>query len=244
MRGLFITGTDTEVGKTVVASLLAAWCRHRGIDVGVMKPIASGGRRCRVDGRPRWVSDDAVQLARAAGVDDSWALINPVCFAEPLAPLTAALRCRHPVRLETVQRAFRVLRARHEFLIVEGVGGLLVPLTWRLTVLQLAKALRLPLVIVSRPSLGTLNHTLLSLECAQRAGLAIAGILFNRVRPPARERMARLAEDTNPELLRRLSRVPILGQIPYVARGSHSPLLSRVVSRHVHPTFLKQMARG
>ena len=85
-HGLFITGTDTGVGKTLVAAGLAAWLRARGVNVGVMKPVASGGQRREIGGRARWCSEDARVLAEAAGVALDWSLINPICFRDPLAP--------------------------------------------------------------------------------------------------------------------------------------------------------------
>ncbi len=206
-----MTGTDTGVGKTFVACALAAWCRHQGIDVGVMKPVATGGRRVR----GRWVSDDAIRLARAAGVDDPWALVNPVCFREPIAPWTAALRARTPIRMAVICRAFQALGARHEFLIVEGVGGLLVPLSARATVADLAKELGLPVLLVARSGLGTLNHTLLSLQCIRGKKLRLLGVVMNQSEPPPTEVMSRLSAKTNPSILRRLTRAPVLGQLPF-----------------------------
>jgi len=211
VRGIFVTGTDTGVGKTVVACALAAWCRRQGLDVGVMKPVATGGRR--LEGR--WVSDDAVRLARAAGTDDPWTLVNPVCFREPLAPWTAALRRRAPIRVARILEAFQTLGKRHEFLVVEGVGGLLVPLTARTTVADLAVRLRLPVLLVARPGLGTLNHTLLSLQCLRNKRLRLIGILMNQSEPPPAGAMSRLASRTNPEILRRIARAPMLGRLPF-----------------------------
>ncbi len=215
MRGLFITGTDTGVGKTLVACALAAWCRREGIDVGVMKPIASGG--IRREGR--WLSEDALQLARAADARDPWRLINPVCFREPLAPWTAARRSRQPIRMAPVLKAVKALQARHEFLIVEGVGGWLVPLSARHTVGDLAARLKLPVLLVARAGLGTLNHTLLSLDAIRRSGLPVRGVILNHAQPPPRAPMARLAASTNPDILRRLTRVPI--SQPLVYRSSN-----------------------
>jgi dethiobiotin synthetase len=180
-----------------------------------MKPVATGGRRQRVDGTLRWVSEDALRLSRAAGVDDSLALINPVCFREPLAPWTAARRARQPIRRADLHRAFDTLRDRHEALIVEGVGGVRVPLAGRWSVAELAQSLRLPVLLIARTHLGTLNHTLLSLECLQRLRLPVAGVILNEAPPPPTGRMARLAARTNPDLLRRLVRCPVLGPLPY-----------------------------
>ena len=246
VRGIFVTGTDTGVGKTVVACALAAWCRAQGLRVGVMKPIASGGRRMRDGGRARWVSDDAVHLVRAAGVDDPWSLVNPVCFKEPLAPWTAARRERRPIRLDAVVEAFFALRERHDILIVEGVGGLLVPLNARETVAELAKRLGLPLLLVARPGLGTLNHILLSLECARERSLPVCGLIINHSRHPSRGVMACLAERTNPEILARLARVPIVGHLPFRSHVMDtrcpSAALSGWVSHYLSRTFLSQLA--
>ena len=244
--GIFVTGTDTGVGKTVVACALAAWCRAHGLNVGVMKPIATGGRRLRDGGRARWVSDDAMHLVRAAGVNDPWSLVNPVCFKEPLAPWTAARRARRPIRLDVVVEAFLALRARHDVLIVEGVGGLLVPLNARETVAELAKRLGLPLLFVARHGLGTLNHTLLSLECARERELPVCGLILNHYRPPSRDAMTLLAERTNPEILARLTRVPIVGHLPFRSHVMDtrcpSAALSGWVSHYLSRTFLSQLA--
>jgi dethiobiotin synthetase len=247
VRGIFITGTDTGVGKTVVASALAAWCRAQGADVGVMKPVATGGRYRR---EGRWVSEDAVRLAEAAGTRDPWTLVNPVCFREPLAPWTAAQRAGMSIRLDGVLRAFRALSVRHDVLIVEGVGGLLVPLTAELTVAELARALGLPLVIVARPGLGTLNHTLLTLQCAARYRLPVAGVLLNQAQRPPRDAMARVAQRTNPRVLERLGRVPILGELPYDARlqealaEPHGSRQGQWIRRYVDAGFLRALAGG
>lgn len=213
LRGVFVTGTDTGIGKTAVACALAAWGRLHGCDVGVMKPVASGGRMRRHEGRQSLVSDDAVRLARAAGVRDPWPLVNPVCFSEPLAPWTAALRAHRPAGLPAMLKAFAALAARHECMIVEGAGGWLVPLDARTTVADLAERLGLPVLLVARPGLGTLNHTLLSLEAIRRRRLRCLGVIVNHSGPSPRSPMARVAERTNPEILARLA--PLLGVLPF-----------------------------
>jgi len=209
---VFVTGTDTGVGKTVIAAGLAAWARSRGCDVGVMKPVASGARRGRGG---RLVSDDAAQLARAAGVTDALELVGPVCYQEPLAPYTAALRAHRRLSWSRITSAYARLSARHAFLIVEGIGGLLVPLSARRTVVDLIKALALPCVVVGRLRLGTLNHTLLTVRAALGEGLDVLGVILNESVPPARDRAGQLAERTNPAMLQRLLPVPVLGTLPY-----------------------------
>lgn len=218
-HGIFVTGTDTGVGKTVVACALAAWASRCGVDVGVMKPIATGGRLLPDGPRRRWVSDDAVRLAQAVGSSDPWTLINPICFSEPIAPWTAAMRAKRSIRLSTVRQAFRELSRRHEALIVEGVGGLLVPLSARLTVADLMEALGLPLLIVARPGLGTLNHTLLTVQAAQQRRLPLLGVVLNQAASSSGDPMSRLTERANPDILRRLTSVPILGPLPQLRAG-------------------------
>ncbi len=243
-RGLFITGTDTGVGKTAVACALTAWCRRAGVDVGVMKPVATGGRRLSQGGRARWVSDDARRLAHAAGSEDPWALVNPICFEEPLAPWTAAMRQRTRVRLEAAIGAFRRLADRHEYLIVEGIGGLLVPLTARASVAELAARLGLPLLLVTRPGLGTLNHTRLSLEQIRRSGLACQGIVINHTRPAPRRPAERLAERTNRSLLGRFA--PVRGELPFrpdlFRRAPAGGRLADWIATHVDGRWLRRLA--
>ena len=218
-RGIFVTGTDTGVGKTVVACALAAWASRCGVDVGVMKPIATGGRLLPEGPLLRRVSDDAVRLAQAAAASDPWTLVNPICLTEPIAPWTAARRARSPIRLSTVRKAFRELSRRHEALIVEGIGGVLVPLSARLTVGDLMEDLGLPLLIVARPGLGTLNHTLLTVQAAQQRRLPVLGVVINQASSSSDDPMSRLTERTNPALLRRLVSVPILGPLPQLRAG-------------------------
>jgi dethiobiotin synthetase len=233
------------VGKTVVACALAAWLRRRGCDVGVMKPIATGASRRRAGGRMELVSDDARRLAEAAGVHDPWPLITPVCFAEPLAPWTAARRRGHPIALERVTAAFAQLRRRHEVIVVEGIGGLLVPLGRRLTVADLVKRLGLPVVIVARPGLGTLNHTLLTLEAAAVRGIPVQGVLINWSVPPARSSAARLAERTNPEALAASTSVPVAGRLPWLgARPQPPEALAGWLERHTDPGWLRALHAG
>ena len=215
VRGVFVTGTDTGIGKTTVACVLAAWGRAQGLNIGVMKPVATGGLAAIENGRRVRVSKDALWLAACAGVADPRQLVNPVCYREPLAPMVAAHRARRPVDLRCVRRAFLELARRHDVLIVEGIGGLLVPLTSRVSVADLARWMGLPLAVVARPDLGTLNHTRLTLEAARARGLRIQGIVINHARPQPAGVMARLAQRTNPEALRDAG--PVLGELPFRA---------------------------
>ena len=205
MRGLFITGTDTEVGKTVVTSALAWAFRSRGVDVGVMKPVTTGCRR--KDGRLE--SEDVNRLLKASGATDPLEMVSPFRFEPPVAPWAAQGLNGIPISLDRIEQAFRILASRHEIVLVEGIGGLLVPLDAKTTVADLARRLGLPVLIVARASLGTINHTLLTLEAARGTGLEIFGVVLNR-----RSRRSTLAERTNPEVIHRKGKVSILGIIP------------------------------
>lgn len=237
-KGVFVTGTDTGVGKTLVGAGLAAWCRAHGADVGVMKPVATGGLR---HGRTRLVSSDALLLSHAAGADDAWSLINPVCYREPLAPYAASLRVHQPIDWLRVRQAFQALSLRHRFLIVEGIGGLLVPLSRRRTVVDLIRIFRLPVLVVARLRLGTLNHTLLTVEVAKHRGVQVIGVVLNAADAPPAEPDARLAERTNPSALQSCLSVPLLGTLPYrrqLGERFSSPALVKWVGHALHPRFL------
>lgn len=173
-RGIFVTGTDTGVGKTVVSAALARLLRMNGVNVGVMKPVTSG---CSiVEGLP--VSDDARLLCQAAGTGYS-SDVAPYCLREPLAPAEAARRDGVMVELSRIQESFQRLSAQHDYVIVEGAGGLMVPLAGGLLIADLAKLLALPVLVVARPGLGTINHTVLTCFAAQQMGLAVAGVIIN-----------------------------------------------------------------
>jgi len=200
-RGLFITGTDTGVGKTIVAASLVASLRHSGFDMGVMKPIETGFSLR---------SSDAVFLKKIAAVKDSLDSICPYRLKHPLSPFTAAKMENVSIGFERIARAYGELLQNHQALLVEGAGGLLVPITREKMMADLALYLKLPVLIVSRTGLGTINHTLLSVEAARKRGVEVAGVIFNHLGP-----RRGLAEKTNPSVIRHFLDVPILGEIPY-----------------------------
>lgn len=178
-RGLFVTGTDTEVGKTLVAGAIARHLRRRGRRVAVFKPVASGCRRVR----GQLVSADAEFLAACADSPHTVSEITPMRYASPLAPNVAAEREGSPVDLEAIFDAYGAIVANADVVIVEGVGGLLCPISDAFWVIHLAGLTALPLVVVARAGLGTINHTLLTLHAARSAGLYVAGVVINRYPP-------------------------------------------------------------
>jgi dethiobiotin synthetase len=205
MHGLFITATDTGAGKTVIASAIARHWRAEGRAFRVCKPVATGA----VLQQGRFVSDDTLALARAAGESDLEA-ITPFSFADPAAPPVAARVAGTALTLDGLIESVRRRQQEGGTVLVEGVGGLLCPLTERETVADLAGALGLPLVVVARRSLGTLNHTLLTLEAARHRGLRVLGVVVNETMP-----VTTLADESNVEELRRRIEVPILAVVPH-----------------------------
>ncbi len=191
LPGIFVTGTDTGVGKTVVASGLAMLWRRNGLRVGVFKPIATG---CTWRMRLGLVSDDAECLAYCAGSDLPLDIINPIRYRRPVAPLVAAEEAHTPIDWETLWSAYEQVCHTSDVVIVEGAGGLLVPIERKRTMAELAVEFGFPLLVVSHAGLGAINHTLLTLEAARARKLTIARVVLNgyNTRSPS------LAEETNP----------------------------------------------
>ena len=209
-RGVFVTGTDTEVGKTVVAAGLASWLRAGGVDVGVMKPVSSG----LVSHAGGQANPDALELRAAARCDDSLDLVNPFRFEMPVAPNVAARAVGAPIDVKRIVECYRQLASRHEFMVVEGVGGLLSPVSDELTCADLASKLGLPLLVVVANRLGCLNHTLLTVEVAGARGLVVLGVIVN-------DGVADAADPScasNALELRRLLAQRYLGDVPRLER--------------------------
>ncbi|MFZ5452743.1 MAG: dethiobiotin synthase [Thermodesulfobacteriota bacterium] len=208
IKGLFVTGTDTNVGKTQVAAGLTAALRKGGLKAGYFKPVQSG---CPEEGG-RLIPTDARIAQELAALPEPLELLTPITLRLPLAPGVAAAREGIKVDLERVAAVYRELARRYDFLVVEGAGGLYVPLVdTKFLVLDLACWLNLPLLVVARAGLGTINHTALTVLAARRAGLAVAGVILNRC-----SASPGLAEKTNPEVIEALTGVPILGKVPEI----------------------------
>jgi dethiobiotin synthetase len=207
-RGVFITATDTGVGKTLVASALVTCLTQRGIDVGVMKPIETGVSRATK------ARSDGVRLRRAAGSQDSLAEVCPYVFRFPVAPLSAARVEKTTVQIATIMRAFRTLSQKHAFMMVEGVGGVQVPITQLLTVLDIIYRMKLSAIVVGRSGLGGINHALLTLHALRRRKIPIVALVLNQCRP-VHTKIARAQEQSTVSLLQMLAGVPVIGPLPY-----------------------------
>jgi dethiobiotin synthetase len=227
-EGIFITGTDTGVGKTLIAAGLVAALKEQGIDVGVMKPLESGAPSFGSAPIPR----DAVYLKEIAGVRDELDLINPYCFKAPLAPGVAAAEEGVEVDLQRIRVRYEELTARHPFMVVEGAGGILVPVAQGVLLPELIKLLDLPLLLVARSSLGTINHTLLSLYYCQQEGLEVRGVIMSKSTPEADP-----AEASNAQVIAECSAVPLLGTFPYLKDyagvKANRAFLSQMFTEHI-----------
>ena len=208
VRGVFVTATDTGVGKTLVASALIACLIQRGIDVGVMKPVETGVSRSRK------LQSDGARLQRAAGSYDSMAEVCPYAFQLPVAPLSAAEAEGTTVRMTTIMRAFCTLHRKHALIVVEGVGGIYVPITKALSTLDLIYTMKLPAIVVGQSGLGGINHALLTLHALRLRNIPVVALVLNQLQPP-RTKTTRVQEQSTVNLLRRLAGVPVVGPLPY-----------------------------
>ncbi len=207
-KGIFITGTDTGVGKTFVACGLIRAMKEKGINVCPMKPVESG---CRL-ARGELVPSDTRKLIKASGVNEPIDLINPYRLKNPLAPSVAAELEGIKINKKKICSAYKRLSKKYDITIVEGAGGIMVPIYKKYLFLDLAKDLDLPVLIVARPGLGTINHTLLTIEALRTKGLDLFGVIINYALDIKRG----LSEKTNPEIIEMLGEVSVLGSIPYL----------------------------
>ncbi|HUV39870.1 MAG TPA: dethiobiotin synthase [Planctomycetota bacterium] len=206
-RAILVTGTDTGVGKTVVTAGLAAALRARGIDVGVMKPVATG---CTIaDGE--LISPDTEFLRAATGVTEPDFMVTPVMLEPPLAPTVASRMTAAPFTFNQISTGLYDLLERHPVVLVEGVGGFLVPVTDEMLLADVAEAMKMTVLVVARPSLGTINHTLRTVEAVRMRELRIAGIVFN----VTCEDDVDASSDSNVDEIERITGLRILGTLPF-----------------------------
>ncbi|MCE9591530.1 MAG: dethiobiotin synthase [Planctomycetes bacterium] len=219
--GLFITGTDTGVGKTAAACAVAWNLRRAGMRVGVCKPFATGCRRERGD----LVSEDAEALAHFADCRQSLAVINPVRFALPASPAVAAEHAQQEVDFDAIARSLTELDRANDCVLVEGVGGLLVPIDPRrprVTVLDLIRSLGYPVAVVCRATLGTLNHTAMTVRLLHEAHCSVAGLIVNGYEPDV-AKVTDPSMHTNRRWLEKMNGVKILATVPGVPAGEIAP---------------------
>lgn len=220
MTGIFITGTDTNVGKTVIAAGLAGALKNKGCKTGVMKAIQSGaGVRNGL-----LYSPDAEFMLKLTGNIDEIGLVCPYILKEAMAPGIAAEIEGIDVDLDIIKKAYHELEKRHDIVIIEGAGGIAVPVTKKLLISDLIRFLDIPIIIVARAGLGTINHTFLTIEYAKSLGIKIIGVIINDYR-------GGIVEERNPGIIADMTGIPILGIIPHdpeicSERGLHGKIVS------------------
>jgi dethiobiotin synthetase len=207
-KAVFITGTDTGVGKTFFACQLAALLRELGYRVGVMKPVETG---C-AEQQGKICPPDSILLKQASGSEFALDKICPYQLREPLAPSVAAERQGISINVDRLMDIYNEISSSHDFTLVEGAGGLMVPLLPSYTYADFARVLRIPAIVVAANRLGAINHLLLTLEHARCKGVRVLGYVLNRLGSEAS-----LATETNRETLSTLSAVPFAGELPYCA---------------------------
>ena len=225
-EGVFVTGTDTEIGKTVVSAALLAWLADQGIRAAGFKPVASGCRHTSEGLR----SADAELLMRYAGVEAPYADVNPYAFEPAIAPHLAALSDGVSLSVPNMVDAYKCLAAKAQAIVVEGVGGWRVPFGPEASCADLAVALELPVVLVVGIRLGCINHALLTAEAIGNDGLTLAGWVANR---PAHVGVE--TEGNVPAIARRIG-APLLADLPY-----EQPLDPSLLARHFQLPLRSQL---
>ena len=206
VKSYFVTGTDTGVGKTEITAALAACLKKREIDVGVMKPIASG-----IPQKTGFKSSDVSLLCDASGVKDSEEIVNPVFLPLPTSPYDATKILHLSVDMPKIFEKFQELLKHHQMLLVEGIGGIMTPITKNFFVADMIKAMGLETIIITRATLGTLNHTVMTIKMCQQYRIPVKGIIINFF-----DEKGTPAEKNAPSTIYELTGVPIIGIVPFV----------------------------
>lgn len=215
-RGIFVTGTDTGVGKTVVTAAIVAALRAEGLNAGVWKPVQSGGSIGNG-------MTDAERLLKSTGIMEQPETVASYTFIEPLTPLLAAKQAGVKLTLEGILAAGEPLMQRYDALFVEGAGGVAVPLTDDAMVSDLIAQLHIPVLIVARSGLGTINHTLLTVSMLRHRSIPIVGIVMNDGDLSDQQDDPSIA--TNAELIERYSGIQVLGRFPRLSQASDTETL-------------------
>jgi len=233
-KGIFITGTDTGVGKTLITGGLARVWLKSGKRIGVMKPIESGCVRSDNGLQPQ----DALFLKEMSYSTDDLDLINPYRLEHPLTPSIAAELEGVEIDLKKIRHIYQQLDLKYDLILVEGAGGLLSPLYKTLNSADLIRLLGIPMIVIARDTLGTINHTLLTVEYARSNGLTILGIIINNL-----SSTPDLSTKTNPQVIKKLSGLPILGVIPYLPLPQREDLtmIAELIGKYVDTDRLREM---
>ena len=222
LNSIFITGTDTDVGKTYVVAGLAITLRKMCIDVGVMKPFAAGTAQ-----KTGFKSEDVKILANAAQVNDSEMLLNPQFFPIAASPYTALKNLKIKPNIKLILTRFKKLSKLHSMILVEGMGGIMTPILQDYFVTNLIKDMKLPTIIVTRTKIGTVNHTVMTCMMCEKYKIPVKGIIINNFDTNGYN-VKELKRD-----LENLTNMPILGTIPFIDDMSDTSLY-RVFKKNIN----------
>ena len=212
MKSIFITGTDTDVGKTYITAGLAVTLRKMGVDIGVMKPFAAGNAQ-----KNGFKSEDVEILSKSAQVNDPENLVNPQFFPISASPYTAWKKLKIKPKIPTILKSFKKLSHLHEMLLIEGMGGVMTPILKDYYIANLIKEMKIPTIIVTRSKVGTVNHTIMTVKFCEKFKIPIKGIIINNFDKgyPVKQ----LKND-----LEGLTGVKVLGSIPFLKNLSDASL--------------------
>lgn len=223
MKAYFITGTDTGVGKTVITAGLAGSMRKLGVDVGVMKPIASGTPQ-----KTGFKSLDVDIIVEASRTKDSEDLINPVFLPIPTSPYDATKLLSLPVDMSLILTSFTKLLSIHDVLLVEGIGGIMTPITKNFFVADMIKAMSIETIIVTRATLGTLNHTMMTYQLCKNYDIRVKGLVINNF-----DEKGTAAEKNAPITLHEITGLDILGVVPFIKDYDKIDTMIEIVGKKV-----------
>lgn len=223
MKGYFVTGTDTGVGKTAITAGIAGSLRNLGVNVGVMKPIATGYQQ-----KIGYKSSDVTILAEAAGIKDPEDLINPVFLSIPTSPYDASKLLSVPIDMPLILTKFKKLLSLHDVILIEGIGGIMTPITKNFFVADMIKAMAIETIIVTRATLGTLNHTVMTCKMCKDYDIKVKGLVINNF-----DEKGTPAEKSAPTTLYELTGINIIGIIPFIKDLNQIDKMVEMVSKKV-----------
>lgn len=234
-RGFFITGTDTGVGKTFVTAGILRSLNAMGYKSCPMKPVETG---CSIRGGVL-VPADALKLLEASGLSEPIDTVNPYRFRHALAPSLAAEKDNAVISKKKIIAGYNRLKKKYDFTIIEGAGGLMAPLYKKYLFMDLIKDMDIPLIIVARPGLGTINHTLLTLKAARDEGINVIGVILNHSMRASKD----ASVNSNPLMIRSIGNVDILGEVPFAANAG-SVLLKNTFKNIVNNILSNNSSTG
>lgn len=220
LKSFFVTGTDTDVGKTYITAGLAVTFRKMGLDVGVMKPFAAGTAQ-----KKGFKSEDIKILSKSAQVNDPENLINPQFFKIPASPYTAWKKLKIKPKVSTILSSFKKLSKLHETILVEGMGGVMTPILKDYYITNLIKEMNIPALIVTRSKIGTVNHTIMTVKMCEKYKIPVKGIIINNF--DTGYPIKQLTSD-----LQNLTGVKVLGSIPFL-KDLNSTSLYRIFKKNI-----------